>query len=415
MKAQRAAETLRSRAVELEKRSSDEDLALMVALLTACGHVERASGRLVEAEVTYGEALSYLERCPSEAQARRAANLWTCRGLALLSGGSAAEWTSSIQCFDQSISIREQRDDERTDRWGLSAAWMNRADALGKIGGEPNLRDALEALDTAIVQLDQLDPAASPGIRSRIALAWMNRGNTLARLTLDYSAHREADSISAYDRAVEVLRAGQDSGLPEPKRMLAVALSNRGRAKAQLSDAQDTLPAEKDALESLSLIVPEDLVDPNMMTLMLTNRVTLCHLIERSDRRLERHAELTDIVEDGLQLTFPYVARFPEPLEALVGQLFMMGASTYANHLPTFLEEYLLDFLDPDRSAENLASSKSCQEAAVRVLWIAIAQLQDLGFGAGEEREQRLEQLFQWQQCRERLAEIRAERFPQSD
>lgn len=386
----------------------NDDPGLAVSILTATGHVERALGNWDAAAKDYEEALSILLKCPPEVVAKRSANLWTCHGLARLSGAKREDWESAVKSFDKAIEFRvaEQAADGSSTKWGESAGWMNRADALSKIGGESNLEDALTSLDPAIAILDRFDLDANPVFRTRIALAWMNRGNLLARLTLDYPHDYRGESIEAYEKAIAILRAGPIVEYPESRRMLAVALSNCSRARVQLYDSGQREHIEKESFETLGLIETAELEDPEMARLMLTTRVTLGFALDQ-----EKADEITDIVEEGLREIQPFTAPYQDPNDELLGQLFWRGAKTYLDHFPQFLTEYLLEFLDPDDGDLHFAFSIGCQEAAVQALWLGISEWKKSGFGSKEEIDKNLNQIGEWQECRDRLASIRNRYF----
>ena len=86
-----------------------------------------------------------------------------------------------------------------------------------------------------------------------------------------------------------------------------------------------------------------------------------------------------------------------------------LAAEGYLIAAPQFLNDFLLDQLDPDRSDNHFAELADCQEVAVKTLWKGIASIKEEGFSdIGEEGyESRRELLVAWEQCRERLAEIR--------
>ncbi len=378
-------------------------------MLTACGHVERALGNSNEAVVAYDEAIAMLDQGDSQVRLKRSANLFMYRGLAMLSSDYDDDWKSSILSFDKAIGFRKlEQNTNLATTWSLSAAWMNRADAMGKIGGEANLKGALASLESAIELLNQLDLNSNPGFRSRMALAWMNRGNILARLTLDYLENYRNESLIACDRAVEILRHGANPEISESRRMLALALSNGSRARAQF---EDLVQAENFAREALSLIQTDELEDPEMLRLMLTTRVTLCYILSEPAVADHRYIELTDLAEEGFHQAHPFITEAGDKNDKLLGQLFRCGANAYLAYLPGFLSEYLLEFLDPDVGAGHFAFSPSCHEAAVQVLWTGIGKWQDLGFGYAEDTKNRLEQIGEWQECRHHLAKIRNRYF----
>lgn len=390
--------------------------ALFTALWTAAGHLDREAGRLSESVAAYDEALGRVKALDltDELRNHREANLWTCRGLAQLAGETPGDWRAAMASFDEAIQRRSRQTEPDFDQcWGLAAAWMNRGEALEKLGGEDNLRAMANANETATTCLRDADLSRHPAIRTRLALAWMNRGRALAVLTERYGSGEGGLSLESYARAAEILRPGLEGGAVEPRRMLAVVLANLSRARLALNSA-GTAEGEEEAREALSLIAEEEKSDPRVAELGLVLRVTLCRTLGTLPGANERHEEITDLAEEGLWNGGQAWERWQAPpsLPLVIGELFRCGAEAYQRHQPQFLAEYLLDHLDPERSRGRsvLSRLEPCHEAAVEILWRSIGQFQQGGFaGLGSEAFARHLDLFEeWQQCRQRLAEIRA-------
>ncbi|HEY1081162.1 MAG TPA: hypothetical protein VGE29_02810, partial [Prosthecobacter sp.] len=91
-------------------------------------------------------------------QAHAEANQWTQHGIRLLEQGDRDSLLEAQLCFEQAITLREELPLESNVwfRWGLTAGWMNRADALTRLGGEERLTDALKSYDIAIAHLHRL-------------------------------------------------------------------------------------------------------------------------------------------------------------------------------------------------------------------------------------------------------------------
>ncbi len=384
---------------------------------TARGHVERVLFRIDPAAAAYTKALAHLERAemlPLQ-RARREANLRTYLGLTCLLGHTAAHWEEAVGHFDVSIRLREADPDQNEALlWGLSAAWLNRGDALGRLGGSEKLLEAIRCHETAATLLAGFDLRARPGYRTRLALCHLNIGAAKTELTLRHALSEGEAALFHYRRAGEVLRPGAEAGIEESKRMLAVVLANTSRARL-LVTPDAFADSEKEAREALIWIEGYDTEDWELLNLDLTARLALCVAQRSQDSHAASAPEITDLVEEGLAHLRSHLSLGGrlELFETVAGQLFRCGAETYGEHLPRFLSDFLLDHLDPERGAGGLERSPSCHEAAVETLWRETGRLKHEGFSTlgTDEYERRAELESEWHRCRERLAEIRAAHF----
>ncbi|MDF1740003.1 MAG: tetratricopeptide repeat protein [Verrucomicrobiales bacterium] len=389
---------------------------LEVAVFTVKGHVERNFGKFEASEATYGEAIRILQAAGNddESVSQRIANLWTCCGLSALSENSKEARERSIGHFDKAISIRENTPEPTlSDQWGLSASWLNRGDALSRLGGEENLNLSLEATGKAAEILESFNLDENPAFRTRMALAWMNRGAAYIDLTSEYGRPHQDDAIDAYQTAIEKLRPGAEKGIPETERILAVALTNLSRARLQLG-GHFPEAGVAEAREALTLVGENEIADLELANLGITARISLCRSLELLQGNTPGDLEVTDIAEEGLSIVMKVrknIGRF-FPGEAMLGELMRCGAEAYLKHSPHFLADYLMEFLS-DENENHLADVGACHEVAVQVLWQGISELQEKGFQdiGTEAFEKREALLISWHQCREALAEIRARYF----
>ncbi len=390
------------------------------SVATARGHVERLHYRVDEASTAYEEALVHLGGSGLDPlrTARRSANLRTYLGLTRLLGHRPEDWAGAAAHFEESIRLREaDPEPDETLRWGLSAAWINRGDALARLGGDDRIEEAIRSYEKASALLADFDLAASPAHRSRLALCHLNLGAAKTELAVRYASGGREEAFAHYEQAAAILRPGAEGGIEESKRMLAVALVNTSRAR-MIHESADPSTSESEAREALRWIGTGDrdeTDDWEMLNLELTARLTLCLALREQDDGPASADEITDLAEDGLRRLRRHLAigGVLDPLDAVAGQLFGLGAETYARHLPRFLGDYLLDHLDPERDSSGLERSAACHEAAVETLWRAIGDLKREGFtGIGTEAyERRVELEIEWDRCRERLAEIRTGHF----
>ena len=64
------------------------------------------------------------------------ASIWMHRGLNLLSTNTPASLEEAVRCFDEAIALRRTFPlaENSRHRYGLAAGWMNRGDALARLG-----------------------------------------------------------------------------------------------------------------------------------------------------------------------------------------------------------------------------------------------------------------------------------------
>lgn len=396
---------------------------LAASAATAKGHLERLEYRIEESCSAYKMALGYWSGSDLDAEtlAMRSANLHTYQGLAFLAGRRPEWLPRALEHFESSIRIREGVADRGESwRWAMSAALINRGDVLAGMKTIDSLQEAIRSYQKAAGWIEDFDIKANPIYRTRFALCHQNIGSARVELCGLFNAgkwggrHDWEEAEASYDKAADTLRAGVMTGLEESRRMLAVVLTNKSRARLLL-EKSSTEDSAAEAREALALIENYDASDWELLNLDLTARVSLCLALRLLNDTPDAAGEITDIVEAGLTGVKAHLNLGGDIgiIDPLIGQLFRCGAETYLRHMPQFLTDYLLDSLDPDRDSSGLDRSSSCHEAAVEVLWSGIAGLKGQGFAGfgSEEFEQKMDRQIEWDQCRERLAEIRSTRF----
>src|SRR5262245_47488499 len=100
------------------------------------------------------------------------------RGLRLVGAGNPDAIVEALRCFDDALERRRRLPIDAVPvlRYGLAACWLNRADALMRLGEVPL---ALGAFDEAIVLLRTLPLEDDPRFARRLAIACHNRGLAL--------------------------------------------------------------------------------------------------------------------------------------------------------------------------------------------------------------------------------------------
>lgn len=301
------------------------------------------------------------------------ANEVTLRGIALLTENTPASLFESVRCFDEAIALRQPLP-IRENPWfcyGLIAGWMNRGDALTRLGSEQNLADALRAYEEALELLALLPLDANPLFRTRLAIAWSNRGITLEK------QRAFAEAARSFEQAIA-------SGGGENDAVIAAAYVNRSRALLQLLPPQ---PAEawECAKHALHLLAGSEQRDLLAAETGLKARHVLCRAITHllaAENRAELMGAATDAVEEGVKLARLWESRGHGEFRDLLTDLFRFGAHAYRRHQPHFLMEFLLETLDPAQSSDAIPDDPALHAAAAEAIWRAFSEIQRDSFRA---------------------------------
>jgi hypothetical protein len=256
-----------------------------------------------------------------------------------------------------------------------------------------------------------MDPSPeSPLHRRTLALACLKSGESLMQRCLEQGEAKQAEAIELNRQAVALLRPDAEAGIDESRHLLAVGLCQLSRARLML-ERQGSADGLKDARDCLVWLADTELSSPGTLQLGLTARISAaCHL-EASSQDEDRFLELTDIAEEALAVAASGRRRFGTDAvdPALLGDLIRLGGDAYVIASPDFLADFILDWLDPERSEASLSGVAAAREAALEVLAQGIARIRRAGFTemGSEEYARKEKRLVAWQDCRERLAAIR--------
>jgi tetratricopeptide (TPR) repeat protein len=338
-------------------------IALMVM-----GNLLRERGMLNEALQPYDESLREAEGfdlCDDRLKHEKA-NLITNRSICLLSMGRGDE---ALAGFDEAIELRKDLPDdpEHSFMWGLSAGWMNRADALVQLGKEGTRAQAVEAFDHAIEILEKLPYEQVPMFRWRLGLAWSNRG-------LIVEARDEA--LHSFNQSIAILEAGEDM----PALMTgAAAIVNRARA---LAGGQDFIPALADCRLALAKLASAEREHPQAAQFGLIARHVLakilCTWLDEGQQGEPLEADwistTTDTVEEALELERLWEQRGLPHFRPIALELYALGLRVYRVCQPHFLAEFLLEGIDPDSSPGAPANDPNFIQVAAAELQLAMSE-----------------------------------------
>lgn len=278
------------------------------------------------------------------------------RGLDLLALEQVSAWQQALACFDRALELRQglPLEDRPWQRWGLTAAWMNRADALHRLGQQ---EASLQAYAEAMAHLQLLPLAAEPAFRWRLGLAWINRAQPLQALA------RFGEAVASLEQAIAVLEHPQLVSLRD-RGALGVAWTQLARLHLAGAEPGRALPAVGRALE---VLLPWERLDTAAAAVALQARHAGCEAVARlleagcrdADQAEHWIHQATDWVEAALDLAHDWQGR---DFGDLPLQLFRFGCRIYLAYQPQFLGEFLLDVLRP-QSRRQPAYFQAAEEA----------------------------------------------------
>jgi hypothetical protein len=322
----------------------------------------------------------------SPTQRDQQANARLLRGLALLEENTPVSLREAVRCFDGAIELRRTLPlaENHWFRYGLIAGWMNRGDALTRLGSTEDLNEALRSYDEAFVQLRELPMHESPLFIKRLAIAWLNRGVTHLKQATPASV---GQAVPCFQEALAAARNFSAVHSADGAMLMAAAWMNLGNALIQ-GLPPDPEKAQATAKEALNLCQPMERNDAAFAEISFKARHILCQALAQqlADRQLasaqrERLlAEASDVVDEGMALARHWEARGEPRFRGPAGELFRFGCRVYQTYQPHFLTEFLLENLDPTCSDGTFARDLQMHGDARDALWILLGQVQREGF-----------------------------------
>jgi tetratricopeptide (TPR) repeat protein len=404
-------------------RNCEDALAALEALMPVQAHESRAAVRLaaalwlkrghllelsapsgggeavLEALRGYDRAILLLRSFPSEANGVTLAGAWLNRGNALQRLGSEAARAEAVNSYDSAIALFEpviaaSGTPDPLDVAALGAAWLNRGAACRSGSGASARAEAVKCYERAIIELGPV-AAAHPAARRNLSAAWTNLG--LVRL----EGGDARGALAAHEKALAL--AGSEAGANE-----ASALKlHLGQARRAVGDLAPALEILREVIEDCA---SREAADLSAADLGLRARHAACVVLgeqlaaegeEVSASTHERLAEAAALVAAGLALArAPGVAsgRTLEPAT----RLFEFGAWLYQ----TFGEGQLAPFLLAELEPVDARRIEIARAAVGR----ARQQIIQRGFGrlAGEAAERAAAEFAGLRAVDERLREATA-------
>ena len=292
------------------------------------------------------------------------------RGIRLMSSTHSADITEALGCFDRALDKRRALpiDDFPLLRYGLAACWLNRADALIRLDHGGQLTAALHAYDEGILLLRRLPLDEDARFPRRLAMAHHNRGLAL----LGHADGDFADAVIAFSEAIAVLEHDQSAPIPDRHYLLAVVWMNLANARASRTTTESAVLARDAARRAMAFAEPLEEEDADAAEAGLKARHILCqtiavrlsHPASLGDAMPDDVHEATDVADDGLRLVHRWEQKGIARFRGIAYDLFRFGARVYARYQPQFLNEFVRDNLDPERSSPGYVESAEMQSAA---------------------------------------------------
>jgi hypothetical protein len=299
------------------------------------------------------------------------------RGIDILTGTRPDRAARALDCFDRALELRRRLpvNDVAVRRYDLAACWLNRGEALLELGEETRNRAALLAFEEAITLLRTLPSGEDFRFPRRLAIAHHNRGLALLGL-----GHAFSDlAITAFSDAISVLDHQQSAGIPDRQHLLAAAWMNLARARAAdpLDRSRRNVSLARTAAErAIAMVKDLEAGAADAAEVGLKARHLLCQILARSlstkpedDRTIPDDVhEASDVADEGLVLARHWEQRGVDRFRAIACDLFRFGGRVYARYQPQFLQEFVRDNMDPQRSSPAYVSCAEMRAAAEQFL-----------------------------------------------
>lgn len=274
-------------------------------------------------------------------------------GIGQLAAGDPASAHRALASFDRALGIRLGLAGPPSSLrlYDLAGTWMNRAEALTRLGGAARLDEALAAYDAALAALRALPLRDDVRFVRRLAIACQNRATT-RRARGGSGQHLVMhDLMEAITHLEEYATAAPADG----NRLLAAAWVGLAAVQADGATEPEWRRAIGSAAQARRLVATTEWHDVDAAQVGLTARYVCCRALARdlaqrppaSDAVPDDVHTATDIAEDGLALAGHWAARGVHRFAALAHDLHTFGAGLYAVFQPHFLEEFDAEFARP--------------------------------------------------------------------
>jgi len=297
---------------------------------------------------------------PSPEARNLLAAAWMRRGVALLVFGQEPRLADAVRCFDEAIRLRRELLAAHRHPalvHAQASSFLGRGDALGRQGGETLLRQALASYDEAVALLETLPVRQSPQLMAQIIAAHGSRAGVLEALRAPDAL---AQAVQVHRGIAALIRGTPAEKHPDFRLHLGAAHANAANLLL-VADAPSFDPAAARAESEQAFAAVEGLEreHPVAGEIVIKARRGVCRaiaaLIEtRGEGTAPREFlnAMTDAADEALALARHWEAKGVTRFRPLAIEMFGFGANLYVRHQVHFLAEYILDNLDPERSAD---------------------------------------------------------------
>lgn len=305
---------------------------------------------VMEALRGYDRAVTLLQKPgPAKADDSLLAGAWMNRGNALQRLGSETSRADSVRSYDRAIVLLAGATSEAVEEAAmaravtLGAAWLNRGAACRRGDGEAARAEAARSFERAITELAPLADA-HPAARRNLASAWTNLG-------LLRQENKDAPgAVAAHEAALRIVGGGDE--IRASGNDLAALRLNLGQARRAASGHAAALELFRDVVASLA---PREATDAAAADLGLRARHAACVTLgeqlaaegeEVTEATRARLGEAATLVEEGLVLARAWATRGGVGSEP-GARVFEFGAWLYRSYGQGQLAPYLQAHLEP--------------------------------------------------------------------
>lgn len=295
------------------------------------------------------------------------------QGMDLMTDPRPEAASEALDCFDRALAIREGLPSDTAPllRFGIAACWLNRADALMRLGGPAQVAEAVRSCDQGILVLRTLPLAEDARFPRRLALAHHNRA-----LFVQAQGRSVAEALADLNEALAVLQSNDAAAIDDLPYLLAVICTNLTHALAVEGSPESIARARAAAAQAMGLVAEAENEAPAAAEIGLKARHALCRALAQhlSGAQAAGHAmpddvhDATDVVDEGLSLVRRWEQKGLAAFRPMAVDLFRFGLQLYLAYQPQFLQEFLDENLDPAASSGGYASDPDIQAAAREIV-----------------------------------------------
>ena len=295
------------------------------------------------------------------------------QGMALMADPRPEAASEALACFDQALAIRVSLPVETSSllRFGVAACWLNRADALMRLSGAPQIAEAVRSCDEGIAVLRTLPLGDDVRFPRRLALAHHNRA-----LFLQAQGRPVAEAIADLDEALAVLQSTDAAAVEDLAYLLSVVWTNLAHALAAQGSPEALIRACAVASQAMAVVSEVEGETPAAAEIGLRARHALCRAFAQrlsaaqaaNTTSIDDVHQATDAVDEGLALVRRWEQRGVAAFRDTAVDLFRFGLNVYLVYQPQFLQEFLDENLDPAASSNGYATDPDIVSAAKEVV-----------------------------------------------